>query len=420
MKATLQDKILIVDDDEIILVAIKETLTPEGYEIATANNPLTALKLLREQTFSTIVSDQRMAEMTGLEFFAEAKKICPDSTRILITGVLTLKTVIDAVNKGEIFRFLAKPWIREELLATVRNAVQRYQLVRTNRKLQDDTLKLNSQLANANAELSRKLDELLKQKEELDVARQAMEENFDHSLQLCFQLISSFHPMLGKETKAIVDLCRSMAENSELNKDEQHVLVVSAWLQNIGLIGVSRELLTRSRDPNQDLTDEEKALIRNHPVYGQTLASFVDRLRTVGETIRASHERWDGRGFPDGLAAEMIPRPARYLALAVFYVECGLSREEAIEEIVHQSGKGFEPEVVRVFLKVTRLVKLPKKVKEILFSELQPGMVLAKGIYSPSGLLLIPEGHILNDLTMKKIREHNQADRIPSRLLVYS
>ena len=74
---------------------------------------------------------------------------------------------------------------------------------------------------------------------------------------------------------------------------------------------------------------------------------------------------------------------------------------------------------MRLFLKVTRLTQLPKKIKEVLFDELSPGMVLAKGIYSPAGLLLIPEGKPLTDNTLHKISEHNKAEPIDHRLLVY-
>ena len=66
--------------------------------------------------------------VTGLEFLAQVKQIQPDATRILITAVLNLGTVIDAINKGEIYRFVVKPWLREELLATVKNAVQRLRI----------------------------------------------------------------------------------------------------------------------------------------------------------------------------------------------------------------------------------------------------------------------------------------------------
>ena len=82
--------------------------------------------MLKDQQFSVVISDQQMPLISGLEFLTQVREIQPNATRILITAVLTLSTVIDAINKGEIYRFIVKPWLREELLATVKTAVQRY------------------------------------------------------------------------------------------------------------------------------------------------------------------------------------------------------------------------------------------------------------------------------------------------------
>ena len=92
--------VLAVDYDEIILIALAETLRHEGYTPITTQSPREAIELLRQKSFAVVISDQRMAEMTGLEFLQEAAKIQPTASRILITGVLTLKTVIDAINTG--------------------------------------------------------------------------------------------------------------------------------------------------------------------------------------------------------------------------------------------------------------------------------------------------------------------------------
>ncbi len=413
-------KIIIVDDEEIILLALEETIAKEGYEIISTTSPLRALEYLREQEFAVIISDQRMAEMTGLEFLRQAKVIQPDASRILITGVLTLKTIIEAVNKGEIFRFIAKPWIREELQVTIKNAVQRNQLLEINRKLQKDTLKLNERLSEANFDLQRKNKELAQQQDALDQANKTLTGNFEHSLELCYRIVSAYHPLLGKETKAIVDLCQKMIETGYFSKEEQYVLKTSAWLNNIGLIGISRELFLRSRKDPDTLSESEKGIINNHPIYGQTLASFVENLESVSATIRAHHERWDGQGFPDGLSRLAIPKTARFLAVNVFFAECGLTKENAIEQILSESGKAFDPEAVRLFLKATRLIDLPRKMKEVLFRELETGMTLAKGLFSPTGLLLIPEGHKLEDETLEKIKMHNIVDPINQRLLVYN
>jgi len=343
------NSVLIVDDDEIILIALIETMQSEGYHIVKANTPLDAIEKLKKEKFAVIISDQRMAGMTGLEFFMEAKKIQPYASRVLITGVLSLNTVIDSINRGEIYRFIAKPWIREELLATVKNGIHRFHLLELNIKLQADTLKLNDSLDHANRELQSKVHELTEQKVKLDEAHDALTHNFKHSLELCYRIISTYHPGLGKETKAIVELCHLFTDTGYLTEEEEQVLKVSAWLQNIGLIGISRELFYKARISPNALTQRERLFIHNHPVYGQMLATFLNDLKKVGSTIRAHDERWDGKGYPDGLAGENIPCTARLLAVIVYYVECGLPREEAIDNILNESGNAFEPSAVRLF-----------------------------------------------------------------------
>jgi response regulator RpfG family c-di-GMP phosphodiesterase len=412
-------RVLLLDDDEIILLAIKETLARENYDMSVFSSASAALATVEKESYAVIISDQRMPEMSGLDFLATCKRHQPNASRILITGVLTLNTVIDAVNKGEIFRFLAKPWIREELVATVRNGVQRFQLLEQNDRLRRDTLELNEQLRGANRQLEERLEELTRRKTELDRAHEALQRNFEHSLELCYRLIETFHPVLGRQTRAVVTICRQMADFGRFSAQEQHVLVASAWLNNIGMIGLPRGLVTKSLNAPDSLTPIERDLLRHHPIYGQTLASFIDELRAVGETIRAHHERFDGRGYPDGLSGEDIPLPARHLSVAVAFVESHLPRDRALETILRESGRAFEPEAVRLFLKVSHSMSLPRKVREVTLAELAPGQTLATGIYSPSGLLLIPEDREISEVTLQKIHEHNAVTPITQRLLVY-
>lgn len=410
--------ILVLDDDETVLLAMKETLLREGYKVQAFTQAREALTALEKTQFATIISDQRMPEMTGLEFLDKCKQIQPNASRILITGVLTLNTVIEAVNRGEIFRFLAKPWIREEVLATIDNAVQRYALVEANERLSADTLELNEKLVSSNAALEGKIQVLEEQSEHLNQSNQALEKNFAHSLEICFRLIEAFHPVLGEQTKSVVSICKEIAKSDLLSERDKEVLTVSSWLYNLGKIGLPRELLTKSLNDPQSLTEQEQTLIRHYPVYGQTLAGFVDTLEDVGLTIRAHRERFDGRGYPDKLTRESIPLPARHLAVAVGFIESTLPKDQALEQLIRESGKSYHPEAVRLFMKSSNLTNLPKKLRELTLSELEPGMVLAKGIYSPSGLLLIPEDRRLTQGIISKIKEHDFANPITQRLMV--
>ena len=412
--------ILIVDDEPVVLTALKFTLEREGFHIVACNSPMKALTILAERDFAVIISDQRMPEMLGLDFLVESRRLRPNASRILITAVLALPTIVDAINKGEIFRFVAKPWLREELVATVRNAVQRHELVTSNQALQAETQSLNTRLTDANAALEAQVKDLERQRQRLDEANHELAQNYEHSLELCRRILTTYDPVLGGQAKMLVEFATQMAATDEFTDEQRHALRTAAWLCDLGLIGVPREMLRAFRQKADELTEREITMLHNHPVYGQTLAALVDNHADVGEVIRAHHESYDGRGYPDGLAGEAIPWPARCLAVAVGFVESGLPKAAAIDALLAGSGSTYDPEAVRLFLKVSNLVQLPKQVREIMLHELEPGMILANGIYSPHGLLLIGEGQALSPGTIAKIRSHNQTTPISQRLLVYS
>jgi response regulator RpfG family c-di-GMP phosphodiesterase len=420
LKSTSAASILVVDDEPVVLGALKQTLERENHEVVACSSPLKALAILEEREFAVIISDQRMPEMLGLDFLVESRRLRPHASRILITAVLSLPTVVDAINKGEIFRFVAKPWLREELLATVRNALQRHELIMHNELLQARTQELNARLLVANQELEGKVRDLEQQRQQLDTANHELAARYEHSLELCRRILTAYDPILGGQAKALVEFANQLAETEHFTDSERHVLRSAARLCDLGLIGVSRELLRTFRTNPAALTERERATLHDHPIYSQTLAALVDPRGDVGEAIRAHHERFDGSGYPDSLAGKNIPWAARCLAVAVGFVESGLPKQAAIDAVLAQAGSAYDPEAVRLFLKVTHLVTLPRQVREILLDELEPGMVLATGIYSPHGLLLIGEGQSLGPATIAKIQNHNQVTPINQRLLVYT
>jgi len=412
--------ILVVDDEPVVLSALKQTLEREGFHVVACASPLKALAILQERSFSVIISDQKMPEMLGLDFLIESRALRPQASRILVTAVLALPTIVDAINKGEIFRFVAKPWLREELIATVRNAVQRHELVTHNQALQAETLALNAQLKEANAALATQISDPQQKQLRLDAANSELSASYENSLELCRRILTTYDPILGGQAKVLVEFAARMAATDEFTDSQRHALRSAAWLCDLGLIGVPREMLRAFRTKTELLSDHERAMLHNHPVYSQTLAALVDNHGEVGEIIRGHHEKFNGAGYPDGLIGENIPWPARCLAVAVGFVESGLTKSAAIDALLDKSGIDYDPEAVRLFLKVSNLVQLPKQVREIMLHELEAGMVLANGIYSPHGLLLIGEGQSLSPGTITKIRSHNQVTPISQRLLVYS
>jgi response regulator RpfG family c-di-GMP phosphodiesterase len=412
-------RILIVDDEEIVLIALRETLARAGYHVSTAPDPLPALEMMQTQQFAVIISDQQMHSMTGLDFLTKAKMLQPDASRMLITAVLSLDTVIEAINRGEIYRFIIKPWLREELLVTVQNAVHRFELLTRNNSLQATTLAMNEKLTELNRELELQLSRGSEQNAKLQELNDALQNNLAHSIQLCVQTMQTFYPTLGNQARRAFEVCRSMAEVANLSADQKLILEIAAWLHDIGLIGVPRHLIRKWQSESESLNEAERLLIEHHPILGQEIAPFVHHLEGVGKIIRAHHERFDGKGYPDNLVASEIPWLARLLAVAVSFAESNLEQEDAIQAIRMESGTMFDPEAIRVFVRAIPRAAVPRKEREILLSELTPGMVLAKGIYTSNGLLLIPEGQELSATYIDKLLNHNRINPINQSLVVY-
>ncbi len=411
-------RILVVDDEEIVLVALRDTLRREGFEVVTASNAVQGLEALKKWQFSVIMTDHQMPMLTGLEFLAQVKEIQPDATRILITAVLSLNTVIDAINKGEIYRFIVKPWLREELLATVKNAVQRYELICRNAVLQAATLSMNEKLKSLNRSLEVQIARVETQNQQLAELNQALSQNLQRSVSLCVQIMETFYPVLGSHARRVYEISRAMGLGLSLPSDKQQVLEFGAWLHDVGLLGVPRQIIRRWHQ-NESLSEAEQALIEHHPVLGQELVGFVQPLAGVGVVIRSHHEQFDGSGYPDQLAGEAIPWLGRLLAVAVSYAESNYAGSDAVEAIKLGSGKIFDPDAVRLFLRTLPRAVVPRKEREVLLSELKPGMILAKGIYTANGLLLIPEGQELSEPYIDKLRNHNRINPISQSLLVY-
>ncbi len=404
--------ILLVDDDAAILAALCETLKSPFLEVTCCQGADAALEALATLRYAVVIADQNMPGMSGLQLLERVRASQPLCSRILITGMVQPETLIAAINSGEVFRFIPKPWGRGEVKAVVDSAVQRFELLSENERLTRDAIALNAQLKESSEKLSGNLASL-------DSAHEALQQNFEHSLGLCFRLVSTFYPLLGKQAQAVVEMCRAMAASEYFTDAERHVLVTSAWIYDIGLVALDRPLLHKLFSRPEACTPEEHALLRYHPIIGQTLAAFVDQLSDVGTTIRAHHERFDGAGYPDGLAGENIPWTARCLSVAVAFVQTGLPNEQACEYVREESGRAFDPEAVRLFFKTNNLSNLPRNVKEMLMVDLKPGMELARGVVTPSGMLLVPEGQVLNDLAIMKLLNHNRLHLVTERLLVY-
>ena len=150
-------RILVVDDDEVVRTRIKEELQPQGFKVAAVEGPKQALEHLRTERFSVVLSDFEMPDMNGLQFFSEFEndQNHRDMTRLLFSSGIGMRELTEAIESARIYRHVSKPWLKEDLIAAVANAVERYRLLKENELLHERNIKLTQKMAAAGTTESR-------------------------------------------------------------------------------------------------------------------------------------------------------------------------------------------------------------------------------------------------------------------------
>ncbi|MEZ6046051.1 MAG: response regulator [Planctomycetaceae bacterium] len=153
----MTEKILFVDDEEHVLSSLKRMLRRENYEILTASSGEEGLRLLKQHEVQVVVSDQRMPDMTGTEFLSKVRKLYPDTIRVVLSGYADAAAILASINEGNIFRFLTKPWIEDELRINLRSCLEQHAMLEQNKILTNSLCKQNEELR----VMTRQLEELM-------------------------------------------------------------------------------------------------------------------------------------------------------------------------------------------------------------------------------------------------------------------
>lgn len=148
--------LLVVDDEPYILSTLAGLLASE-FEVLTADNGVTAQKIIAERSVDLILTDQKMPRMSGVQLLEWVRQSSPRTIRLMMTGFAELDEAVEAINKGQVYRYLSKPWRQEELLDVLRGAAHTYQLERDHARLLDELRRLNEQLRGMNAELEQRV-----------------------------------------------------------------------------------------------------------------------------------------------------------------------------------------------------------------------------------------------------------------------
>jgi response regulator RpfG family c-di-GMP phosphodiesterase len=346
--ASAKRTVLCVDDEPAILSALKRALRAPDIAVITATSGAQALEFMAELPIDLVISDMRMPGMDGAQLLERACRKWPDVVRILLTGHSDMAATILAVNRGRIFRYLQKPWDESELVESVREGLALRQRLKDEARLLSMGAVQEQQLRQLNEELRQLQEQHAADRRSSDAARQR---RYLQSVKVLTNLLEVRCSALFGHGRRVAALARDLARGMSLSSEETLDIFVAGLLHDVGLIGVSDEVLDRLDGRG---TSAEDALYRDHcSLSARALAAMEDMLPVV-RLVEAHHERFDGTGFPLGSAGDAIPLGARILAFADVVDDLTQGRtgflpcdQAALAARVRaESGRRFDPAVI--------------------------------------------------------------------------
>ncbi len=322
--------ILAVDDEQNNLALLNRTLRSQ-YNILLASSGKEALQIVEEKgsEISLIVSDQKMPAMEGTEFFKRISEKYPDIVKVLLTGHSNVDILVEAINECHLFQYILKPFEPEQLCVVVENGIKKF-------------------------ELSTSKTQILKDLSEL----------FYKTIKSIAHALDAKDQYTHGHSMRVTLYSLALAKKMNLSDELLEEIETTGLLHDIGKIAIPEKILLK---PGK-LTDEEYEVIKTHPELGERLVASIEKLRLISNWLKSHHERYDGKGYPDGLKGEEIPISSRIIAIADTYdamtsnraYRAALSHEVAIAEIQKCSGSQFDPKLAEIFVNIKDEIELIK------------------------------------------------------------
>lgn len=311
-EAHMSEHVLFVDDSRMTIKMIRDLFSSEDIVFHSAASAEEALHLVRQNEIAVVVSDNIMPGLSGVQFLSMLKSISPDTVKILMSAFADLDSALEAINTSEVFRFVVKPFREEDLMVAVNEGLRRYRTKMAMRKEDEDVL--------------------------LSLA----------------QTIELKDPSTRGHCDRVGVYATRLAQAIGLPRNVQREIKYGSWLHDCGKIGVAESILN---GPHA-LTDEEYTHVKQHSAWGADVAVRANLSQIVRNIVRHHHERYDGQGYPDGLAGEEIPLEARVVAVADVYdalitdrpYRKGFAKGAALRIIEDMRGAELDPALVDLFL----------------------------------------------------------------------
>lgn len=373
----MTEKILFVDDEENILQSIKRELR-KRFDISTAEGGVLALEVLRDSgPFAVIVSDMRMPIMDGIQLLSKVKDLYPDTVRLMLTGNADQGTAIEAVNKGQIFRFLNKPCPTATLVTALALALRQYRLITAEKELLDKTLK--------------------------------------GSITVLSELLSLANPIAFSSGLRIKNLVVDLARQLQLHNIWQ--FEIAALMSQIGCVTLPNDILTKYFS-GEELDPDEERMYFNHPHVGSRLLEKIPRLETVAAIIEHQLKPYAEFKEDSGLD-ENVSLGAQILKIAIDYdalLHRGYKRREALWELEEKQA-AYNPELLKILAELKFEEEL-EKIMTVDVRDMSVGMIVERDIMALNGVLIVPKGQEVTWSLLQGLKNFSQQVGVQEPILV--
>lgn len=327
----IMEKILVIDDELETCELLKDVLEKEGYRVSIAVTAREGLNLMKQSMPDLVLCDIVMGEMNGISFLGKLRKINEDIPVVIISAYGSYDNVIRALELGA-RDFIAKPFKPNAVVDIIKKVIK---------------------TARAPAEKKEKMI-----KGELSPIRRLLRDSYMSILKSFAVILESKDPYIREHSMRVTKYAVMLAKGIGLKQDEVEIIENTAYFHDIGKVGISDAILLK---PDK-LTAEEWQDMKKHPNIGYEIIEPLKVLHIALPGIKHHHERFDGKGYPDGLKGETIPLSARILAIADAYEALTANRpyrkarsaDEAVDELKRCSGTQFDPVLIDAFIKALK------------------------------------------------------------------
>ncbi len=337
--------VLVVDDDLAVRELLVEGLESFGYPLLTASGIDEAFEIVKREPLRLVLSDIDMPGGDGLQLLERIKRYAPALDVIMVTGAVDADTAVNAIHQGA-SDYVTKPFNLDEVQIVVERTLEKRRLILENQAHQDRLEEL----------VVERTGELVAKKQEVEQLFSELEGTYEATLQALVTALDLRDNETHGHSYRVVEYATVVAERMNVRDPDLTWVRRGAILHDVGKIGVSDAIL---RKPGT-LTPEEWQEMRRHPEMGYQMLKHIPFLKPALGIVLHHQERWDGTGYPHGLAGERIPLGARIFAIVDTFdamtsdrpYRKALGMQAVRDEIQRCKGTQFDPRVVEAFMSI--------------------------------------------------------------------